>query len=163
MAILDVLVYPDPKLREETVRVETFDADLRRLISDMRETMYAAKGVGLAAPQVGVNKRVAVIEWEDARFALVNPVIVEQEGEERRDEGCLSFPGIYEDVTRPTKVRAIYQDEEGVEHDVTVEGFLARIFSHEIDHLDQRLLIDNLSPMKRAFLKKKMGRKAKGA
>lgn len=161
MAILDVLVYPDPRLREETTDVDDFGPELRRLIADMRETMLAAHGVGLAAPQVGVPKRIAVIEWEGHRFAIVNPEIVEQSGTARKDEGCLSFPGIYEDVERPDHVRVKYRDEDGAEQETDADGFLARIFAHEIDHLSGRLLIDNISPLKRTFLKKKMERRAK--
>jgi peptide deformylase len=161
MALLEVLVYPNPALRVVAEKVTGFDDKLRKLISDMWETMYLSKGVGLAAPQVGVPLRIVVIDWENNRYLLVNPQIVEEEGEERCEEGCLSFPGIYEEVTRPNKIRVIYQDETGLEHDEVIEGFLARVFLHEVDHLDARLLIDHLSPLKRTFLKKKMERKVK--
>jgi peptide deformylase len=161
MALLEVLVYPNPALRISAERVTEFDDKLKRLISDMWETMYFSKGVGLAAPQVGVPLRIVVIDWEGERRLLINPEILEEEGEERCEEGCLSFPGIYEEVSRPAKIRVTYQDENGEAHDDIVEGFLARVFSHEIDHLDAKLLIDYLSPLKRTFLKKKMERKAR--
>jgi peptide deformylase len=163
MAILDVLVYPDPALRVVAEEVAVFDDRLRKLISDMWETMYLSKGVGLAAPQVGIPARIVVIDWEGSRFALVNPRITEEEGEERAEEGCLSFPGIYEEITRPNKIKVLYQDEYGCQHEEEKEGFLARVFCHEIDHLDAKLMIDRLSRLKRAFIKKKMERKAKAA
>ncbi|MDR1515364.1 MAG: peptide deformylase [Synergistaceae bacterium] len=161
MAILDVLVYPDPALRVMAEDVTRFDDKLKKLISDMWETMYLSKGIGLAAPQVGVPMRLVVIDWEGIRYALVNPRIVEEEGEERAEEGCLSFPGIFEEITRPNKIRVVYQDENGDARDEVIEGFLARVFCHEIDHLDAKLMIDKLSRLKRAFIKKKMERKAK--
>ncbi|MDL2263229.1 peptide deformylase [Synergistaceae bacterium OttesenSCG-928-I11] len=163
MAVLEVLVYPNTALRQEAICVSEFDDKLKKLINDMRETMYAANGVGLAAPQVGIPQKLVVIDWNGNRYVLVNPRIVEQEGEERREEGCLSFPGIYEEVARPEKIRVLYQDENGDEHDETIEGFLARVFAHEIDHLECKLMIDHLSPLKRTFLRKKMERKAKSA
>ncbi|MDR1019896.1 MAG: peptide deformylase [Synergistaceae bacterium] len=161
MAILDVLVYPDPALRVVAEEVTVFDDKLKKLVSDMSETMYLSKGVGLAAPQVGVSMRLVVIDWEGARYALVNPRITEEEGMERAEEGCLSFPGIYEEIERPGKIRVAYQDEDGIPHDEAIEGFLARVFCHEIDHLDAKLMIDRLSRLKRTFIKKKMERKAK--
>lgn len=163
MAVLDVLVFPNPILREETKEVDRFDGDLQTLIADMWETMYCSNGVGLAAPQVGDLRRVVLIDWNGNRYVLVNPEILEEEGEERCEEGCLSFPGIYEEVTRPTKIRVRYRDAEGGEHDEVIEGFLARVFSHEIDHLGGKLLIDHLSSLKRTFLKKKMERRAKSS
>lgn len=161
MAVLDILVFPNAALRVETRAVEAFDDELKKMIADMKETMYLASGVGLAAPQVGDDRRLIVIDWQENKYVLINPEILEAEGEERCEEGCLSFPGIYEQVTRPDKIRVRYQDEEGVWHDEVIEGFLARVFSHEIDHLGAKLLIDHLSPLKRTFLRKKMERKAK--
>ncbi len=163
MAVLEVLVYPNAVLRQETTRVTEFDDKLRKLINDMRETMYVAHGVAIAAPQVGILKKLVVVDWEGNQYVLVNPRITWQEGEQRREEGCLSFPGIYEEVTRPERIRVLYQDEDGEEHDEMIEGFLARVFSHEIDHLESKLIIDHLSPLKRTFLRKKMERKAKAA
>ncbi|MDR0648822.1 MAG: peptide deformylase [Synergistaceae bacterium] len=163
MAILDVLVYPDPALRAMAEEVTVFDGKLKKLVSDMYETMYLSKGVGLAAPQAGIPIRLVVIDWEGARYALVNPRITEAEGAERAEEGCLSFPGIYEEIERPSKIRVAYQDEDGAPHDTVIEGFLARVFCHEIDHLEATLMIDRLSRLKQAFIKKKMERKAKAA
>ncbi|MDR3321777.1 MAG: peptide deformylase [Synergistaceae bacterium] len=161
MALLEVLAYPHPALRIPAGSVTEFDDKLRRLITDMWETMYFSKGIGLAAPQVGVSLRVVVIDWEGERYSLVNPRILEEEGDERYEEGCLSFPGIYEEISRPERIRVKYQSEGGEEHDDAIDGFLARVFSHEIDHLDAKLMIDYLSPLKRTFLKKKMERKAR--
>lgn len=161
MAILDVLVFPDPALRAETEEVVKFDGQLKKLITDMQETMIASKGVGLAAPQVGVPKKIIVIEWENESFVLINPKIIEQSGSDIRDEGCLSFPGIFENVERPTKVKVVYKDVEGKVCEHEAEDFLARIFAHEIDHLEKKLLIDHLSSLKKTFLRKKMERRAK--
>lgn len=161
MAILKVLTFPNTSLRAETQPVTVFDDKLKRLASDMRETMLAHKGVGLAAPQIGIDKKLIVVEWEEHRFTMANPEIIAQEGSVSADEGCLSFPGIYESVSRPSIVTVSYQDENGEPREITGEGFLARIFAHEIDHLGGRLLIDNLSPLKRTFLRKKMERRAR--
>lgn len=161
MAILEVLSFPDERLREQAKEVDVFNKSLKKLVSDMRETMLAHKGVGLAAPQVGVDKKVVVIGWNDEKHVVINPVIISQDGIEDADEGCLSFPGVYEKISRPTSVSVEYQDENGSKLSINAEGFLARIFCHEIEHLYGRLLIDNISPLKRAFLKKKMDRRAK--
>jgi peptide deformylase len=161
MAMLDVLIYPNPALRAEASEVTDWDDGLRRLIIDMWETMYISKGVGLAAPQVGVSKRLVVIEYEGERYVLINPSIMEEEGSERAEEGCLSFPGIYEDVCRPSRIRVAYWDEAGERRDKVIEGFLARVFAHEIDHLSGRLFIDRLSPLKKGFIRKKMERQAR--
>jgi len=159
MAILDVLVFPNPVLREPAAKVTEFDNDLKRLVSDMWETMYLSKGVGLAAPQIGRLQKLFVSDWEGNKRVVINPEIVETEGMEINEEGCLSFPGIYEEVKRPSRVRIRYQDENGELHEDTVEGHLARIYSHESDHLNGKLLIDHLSALKRTFLRKKMSRK----
>ena len=161
MAILDVLVFPNPALREPAVEVTEFGDDLRRLVSDMWETMYLSKGVGLAAPQVGHPFKLFVSDWEDNKRVIINPEIVETEGAEIIDEGCLSFPGVYEEIKRPSRIRIRYQDESGELHDDTVEGYLARVYAHETDHLKGKLLIDHLSALKRTFLRKKMGKKAR--
>jgi peptide deformylase len=161
MAMLDVLIYPDPALRAEASEVTDWDDGLKKLIIDMWETMYVSKGVGLAAPQVGVPKRLIVIEYEGERFVLINPSIMEEEGSERAEEGCLSFPGIYESVSRPSRIRVVYWDEAGELRDEVIEGFLARVFAHEIDHLSGRLFIDRLSSLKKGFIRKKMERQAR--
>ncbi|GHV53840.1 peptide deformylase [Synergistales bacterium] len=161
MSVREVLVFPNPALRQKAERVTEFDDKLRRLVFDMWETMYISKGVGLAAPQIGVPLRVIVIDWEGSKRLLVNPELLESSGEIRDEEGCLSFPGIFEDVTRPERIRVAYQDENGERTEEAVEGFFARVFLHEMDHLDAKLLIDRVSAVKRAFLKKKLERKAK--
>ena len=161
MAVLNVLEYPDPALRVATSEVSAFGDELKRLVADMWETMYLSKGVGLAAPQVGRPVKLFVADWEGNRRVVANPRIVETEGAEKVDEGCLSFPGIYEEVTRPAKIRIVYCDENGERHDETADGYLARVFAHETDHLNGRLLIDNLSALKRAFIRKKMSKKSR--
>jgi peptide deformylase len=161
MAILDILVYPNPALREPASDVTEFGDELKKLVNDMCETMYLSKGVGLAAPQVGVLRKMFVADYEGARHIVINPEITETEGEERADEGCLSFPGIYEEVARPNRIRIRYLDENGEKHDEIVEGFLARVYAHETDHLNGRLFIDRLSALKRSFIRKKMGKKAR--
>ncbi|MDR2780548.1 MAG: peptide deformylase [Synergistaceae bacterium] len=161
MAVLNVLEYPDPALREATSEVSEFGDELKKLVTDMWETMYLSKGVGLAAPQVGRPLKLFVADWEGNRRVVANPRIIEAEGTERGDEGCLSFPGVFEGVSRPARIRIIYSDENGERHDETAEGYLARVFSHETDHLNGKLLIDNLSALKRAFIRKKMSKKSR--
>ena len=158
MSVRNVCKYPDPILREPTEEVNDFGHDLRSLVKDMWDTMYAADGIGLAAPQVGVSKKVIVIDYHDDKYVLVNPEILEKEGSQNVEEGCLSFPGIYEHVDAPEKIRVAYSDEKGQKHEKTADGFLACVFSHEIDHLYGRLLIDRVSPLKRQFLKKKIAK-----
>jgi len=160
VAVRKICIYPDAALRRETEKVKDFDEDLQALAADMFDTMYASDGIGLAAPQVGVSKKLIVIDYQGDKNVLVNPVITKEEGEVTREEGCLSFPGIYEKVLSPEKISVKYFDENGKEHERDLEGFTACVFHHEIDHLNGRLLIDRVSPMKRAFLKKKMSKKA---
>lgn len=160
MALRTICVYPNPVLREETEEVTVFDDELKTLVADMWETMYANDGIGLAAPQVGVSKKVIVIDYKDDKYVLVNPVILSEEGEVTGEEGCLSFPGIYEKVVSPEKMTVTYKDENGEEITRELEGFIVRVFSHEIDHLKGRLLIDRVSPLKRQFMKKKIARRA---
>ncbi|MDR3355433.1 MAG: peptide deformylase [Synergistaceae bacterium] len=161
MAVLDVLIYPNPALRAEAAEVTDWNEELRKLMTDMWETMYISKGVGLAAPQVGVSKKLIVIEYEGEKHVVINPSIIEEDGFERAEEGCLSFPGVYESVERPAKIRVVYWDEAGARRDEVIEGFLARVFAHEIDHLSGRLFIDRLSPLKKGFIRKKMERQAR--
>ncbi|MCD7952901.1 MAG: peptide deformylase [Synergistaceae bacterium] len=160
MALRTICFYPDPVLREETARVEEFDEELKTLVGDMFDTMYANDGIGLAAPQVGVAKKVVVIDYHGDKFVLVNPEIIEAEGFVTNEEGCLSFPGIYEKVASPEKLTVVYHDENGVSQRRELDGFCACVFSHEIDHLNGRLLIDRVSPLKRQFLKKKIAKRA---
>ncbi|NLH95168.1 MAG: peptide deformylase [Synergistaceae bacterium] len=156
MSLLKVLVYPDPALREPAREVERFDPELENFIRDLWETMLAYDGVGLAATQVGRNLRACVISWKEHRLILVNPRITAAEGEQVGEEGCLSFPGIFEKIRRPLKVRVEAVDAAGKPFSLEAEGFLARALCHEIDHLDGRLLIDHLSPLKREIVRKKL-------
>ncbi|HOC81851.1 MAG: Peptide deformylase 2 [Synergistetes bacterium ADurb.Bin155] len=156
MAVRDIREYPEQVLRKGSQDVTDFGEDLQSLLRDMWETMVSNDGVGLAAPQIGVSLRVAVIGWRDRRIVLVNPVVIEQEGEEELEEGCLSAPGFYEKVTRPARVVVEAQDEHGEPIRLEEEGFLARVLMHEIDHLEGKLFLDRLSPLKRRYLKKKL-------
>ena len=163
MSLLEIRVFPEPSLRTPAREVTTFDRELEVFIRDLWETMLAFDGVGLAATQVGVGLSVCVISWKENRLILVNPRIVLEEGEQVGDEGCLSFPGIFEKVLRPMKVRVEAQDEKGKPLSIEAEGFLARALCHEIDHLEGRLLIDHLSPLKREIVRKKLLKRAREA
>lgn len=160
MALRTICVYPNPVLREETAEVTVFDGELKTLVADMWDTMYANDGIGLAAPQVGVSKKVIVIDYKDDKYVLVNPKVLSAEGSVVNEEGCLSFPGIYEKVESPERMTVEYADENGETVTRELEGFIACVFSHEIDHLNGRLLIDRVSPLKRQFMKKKIARRA---
>ena len=161
MTVRNICVYPDPILREPTEEITSFDKVLADLVEDMWETMHVSDGVGLAGPQVGMPKKIAVIEYNGEKFVLINPVIVEKEGSKTVEEGCLSFPGIYEKVDSPEKIKVRWQNEKGGYEEKEIDGFLACVFSHEIDHLNGKLLIDRVSPLKRQFLKKKIAKQAK--
>jgi peptide deformylase len=150
VSILDIRVLGDPVLRKPTKPVTEVTDELRGLIADMFETMYAAEGIGLAAPQVGRNERLAVVDVEGKKFALINPEVLSTAGPpERVEEGCLSIPDIYGDVERPAEVTIRAIDENGNSYDETANDLLGRCFQHEIDHLDGKLFIDYLSPLKR--------------
>ncbi|MDQ6717748.1 MAG: peptide deformylase [Gemmatimonadota bacterium] len=149
MSILDIRVLGDPILRKATTPVTKITADTHRLIEDMFETMYLAGGIGLAAPQVGRGERITVVHVDEHKFVLINPEIVEQSGNDRSEEGCLSIPDIYGDVDRSLTVTVRALDENGQARDITASGLLARCMLHEIDHLDGKLFIDYLSPLKR--------------
>ena len=149
MKILDIRVLGDPVLRQATTAVTKVSDELRSLIADMFDTMYAAEGIGLAAPQVGRSERVAVMDVEGHKFALVNPEIVKREGSIRGEEGCLSIPEVFGDVTRSSRVIVRALDEKGQEIEVEGTELLARCMQHEIDHLDGKLFIDYLSVLKR--------------
>ena len=142
MALRSILVEGDPALRKVCRPVTNFDKRLEDLLDDMLETMYAAPGVGLAGPQVGILRRVVVLDCGDGPLKMVNPVIVEKEGTQDFVEGCLSVPGKQGKTTRPARVRARYQDPKGLPCEVTGEGLLAVCLCHEIDHLDGKLYID---------------------
>jgi peptide deformylase len=150
VSILDIRVLGDPALRKPTKRVTEVTDELRKLIADMFETMYAAEGIGLAAPQVGRTERVAVVDVEGKKFALINPeVLSTSDAPEKAEEGCLSIPDIYGDVERPAEVTIRATDENGNQYQETAGELLGRCFQHEIDHLDGKLFIDYLSPLKR--------------
>jgi len=162
VSILDIRVLGDPVLRKPTKRVAEVTAELRGLIADMFETMYAAEGIGLAAPQVGRAERLAVVDVEGQKFTLINPQIISSTGpDEKAEEGCLSIPDIYGAVERPGAVTIRAMDENGVEYEATGTELLGRCFQHEIDHLDGKLFIDYLSPLKRKAAMTKW-EKAKG-
>ena len=150
MSILDIRVLGDPVLRKPTKRVTEVTDELRTLIADMFETMYAAEGIGLAAPQVGRSERLTVVDVEGKKFALINPEMVSSDNTtEKAEEGCLSIPDIYGDVDRPATVTVRFTDENGESREETASELLGRCFQHEIDHLDGKLFIDYLSPLKR--------------
>jgi peptide deformylase len=149
VSILDIRVLGDPILRKATKPLKEIADDTRRLIDDMFETMYLAGGIGLAAPQVGREERVTVVHVDEHKFALVNPEVIEKSGNDRSEEGCLSIPDIYGDVDRALTVTVRALDENGKSRDITASGLLARCMLHEIDHLDGKLFIDYLSPLKR--------------
>ena len=156
MSLLDIYVLGAPILREETRPVtDVGKPELQKLIDDMFETMYAAKGIGLAAPQVGRTERVAVVDVDGARHVIVNPEIVLREGTQRGEEGCLSIPDIYADVDRAMRVIVKAQDREGKAIEIDASELLARCLQHEIDHLHGKLFLDYLGLLKRrAALKK---------
>ena len=142
MALRDIVKDGTPVLRKKSREVTVFDEKLGKLLDDMHETMLAADGCGLAAPQVGLLKRVAVVETEDGYFEFVNPVIIAQSGSQQGPEGCLSVPGRSEEVVRPDKITVVFQDRKGKKYEGKFEGFLARACCHEFDHLDGILYYD---------------------
>jgi peptide deformylase len=164
MALLQILEFPDPRLRNRAQPVTQVDAALRTLIDDMFETMYAAPGIGLAATQVNVAKRVLVIdlsEKHDQKLALINPEILERSGVEETEEGCLSVPGYFDKVTRAEKIRVRALDRDGKQIEFEAEGLLAVCIQHEIDHLDGKLFVDYLSELKRTRIRKKLEKERK--
>ena len=166
MALLPILHYPDDRLRRRARPVESVDAGIERLIDDMLETMYDAPGVGLAAPQVDVSKRVIVVdvsEERDSPLALINPEVVAREDTEEMEEGCLSVPGIYETVERAARVRVRGLDRAGQGVEIEADGLLAVCLQHEIDHLDGKLFVDYLSTMKRQRIRKKLEKQRRQA
>lgn len=159
MAILQVLHYPDPRLRNPAQPVEQVDDDVRRLVDDMFETMYEAPGIGLAATQVNVPKRVVVIDLSNDNtepHCFINPKIIAREGEEETEEGCLSVPGIYDMVSRSRWVHVEALDRDGKPFTLKIDDLLAVCIQHEIDHLDGKLFVDYLSEVKRGRIRKKM-------
>ncbi len=164
MALLPILHFPDERLRNIAKPIENIDEDTKTLAKDMLETMYDDGGIGLAATQVNVAKRLVVMDLsEDKNEAiyLINPEIIDSQGTEKTKEGCLSVPGFYEYVKRAEWVRCRYLDLDGKEQELETDGLLAVCIQHEIDHLDGKLFIDYLSPLKKARLKKKLEKQEK--
>jgi len=159
MAILDILHYPDKRLRKVAKPVEKVDASIKKLVDDMFETMYVAPGIGLAATQVDVHQQVIVIdisENKDQPLCLINPEIIDEEGTESCDEGCLSVPDIYETVERSEKVTVKALDQHGEEYTLQADEMLAVCIQHEMDHLKGKLFVDYLSPLKLQRIKKRL-------
>lgn len=159
MAILEILRYPDSRLRNQAQPVAQVDTETKQLIADMFETMYAAPGIGLAATQVNSTKRLLVMDISEERndpLCLINPEIVFQEGEEKEEEGCLSVPGVSEPVKRATHIQVKALDRDGNPIELDLEGLPAVCVQHEIDHLEGKLFIDYLSSLKRTRIRKKL-------
>ena len=166
--ILPIYIYGQPVLRKESADIEKDYPNLKELLANMFETMEEANGVGLAAPQIGQNIRVVVIdldvlsedfpEYKGFKKGFINPHIIEYDetNTESLEEGCLSLPGIQEKVTRPTRIHVQYLDEDLNEHDEWVEGYLARVMQHEFDHLDAKMFIDRISPLRKQLIKSKL-------
>lgn len=166
MAILDILHFPDPRLRRRAASVAEVDDALRRMLDDMLETMYAAKGVGLAATQVNIHLRMLVAdisENHDQPLFLVNPEIIARDGIQESEEGCLSVPGFYEPVTRAEEIRVRALDRDGQPLELEADGLLAVCIQHEIDHLDGKLFVDYLSEIKRQRIRKKLVKSQRAA
>ncbi|HXS26885.1 MAG TPA: peptide deformylase [Steroidobacteraceae bacterium] len=164
MALLPILEYPDPRLRERALPVTAFDEAFGRLVDDMLETMYAAPGIGLSATQVNVRRRLLVIdisEKHDEPLVFVNPEILSREGAAKSEEGCLSVPGIFDQIERAAKVRVRAQDRHGEWFERDLEGMLAVCLQHEMDHLDGKLFVDYLSDIKRDRIRKKLDKERK--
>jgi peptide deformylase len=159
MTILDILHFPDPRLRNVAQPVDLVDDAIRKLVDDMFETMYTAPGIGLAATQVNVDKRIIVIdvsEEKDQPLCLINPEILARDGVEEMEEGCLSVPGVFELVERADHIRIQALGRDGERIEIEASDLLAVCIQHEIDHLDGRLFVDYLSPLKRARIRKKL-------
>ncbi|WP_337806792.1 peptide deformylase [Prevotella pectinovora] len=166
--ILPIYIYGQPVLRKESADIEKDYPNLKELLANMFETMEEANGVGLAAPQIGLNIRVVVIdldvlsedfpEYKGFKKGFINPHIIEYDetNTESLEEGCLSLPGIQEKVTRPTRIHVQYLDEDLNEHNEWVEGYLARVMQHEFDHLDAKMFIDRISPLRKQLIKSKL-------
>ncbi|MBT4740298.1 MAG: peptide deformylase [Rhodospirillaceae bacterium] len=162
MAKRDIIIAPDPRLKKTCITVDTIDGETATLMTDMLETMYAAPGVGLAAPQVGVHKRIIVVDPARGKetpnpHLIANPVIVWSSDETKvHEEGCLSLPLYYEDVTRPDRIRLQYLDENNAERELEADGFFSVVIQHEMDHLDGVLFVDYVSSIKRSMILRKL-------
>ncbi|MBQ6205128.1 MAG: peptide deformylase [Prevotella sp.] len=167
--ILPIYIYGQPCLRKESEDITLEYPQLPQLIENMWETLAASEGIGLAAPQIGLNIRLVVIdldplsedfpEYKDFKKTYINPHIVEYDEDSPYDsseEGCLSLPGIHEKVQRPTRIRVTWMEPDGTQHDEWIEGYLARVMQHEFDHLDAKMFIDKISPLRRQLIKSKL-------
>lgn len=164
MSKLTILEFPDPRLRTKAVPVTQFDAGLQTLIDDMFETMYTAPGIGLAATQVDVHKQLLVLdvsEGKDQPMVFINPEVLTRAGEQVYQEGCLSVPGIYADVTRANQIRVRALNRQGEMFEIEADGLLAICIQHEMDHLAGKVFVDYLSPLKRDMVKKKLEKQRK--
>jgi len=159
MTKLAILEYPDPRLRQTAEPVDVVDAEVRQLADDLLETMYAANGVGLAATQVDVHRRVLVLDVSESRNeprVFINPRLISAEGLAPAEEGCLSLPGIYDKVARPTRIRVAALGRDGEPFELEAEGLLAVCIQHEMDHLEGKLFVDGLSELKRQLIRKRL-------
>jgi len=166
MPLLEILKFPDDRLRTKAKPVETVTDEIKQLVDDMFETMYAAPGIGLAATQINVHKRIVVIDVspeKDEPLCLINPIITAKDGVETHEEGCLSVPGIYETVERAEHIKLTALNREGEEFKMDVDDLLAICIQHELDHLEGKLFVDYLSPLKRNRIKKKLEKHQKTA
>jgi len=164
--VLDILEYPDPRLRKTAAAVPAVTPEIRKLVRDMAETLYSVPGIGLAATQVNVHKRVIVIDVSEARNELrvfVNPEVIAAEGEADREEGCLSVPGYFDKVRRAERITVHALDEHGAPFELAAEGMLAVCIQHEMDHLVGKVFVDYLSPLKRARLSAKLRKRQRAA
>jgi len=164
MAILEILVYPDHRLRTVAKPVDTVDDGIRQLVKDMAETMYEANGIGLAATQIDVHKQIIVMDLSENRDelrVLINPTIIEQDGEQVYDEGCLSIPEYYAPVKRAESIKITALDEEGEIYELDADGLLAVFIQHEMDHLAGKVFVDYLSRLKQDRVKKKLLKRAR--
>ena len=166
MPLLKILIFPDPRLRTVAKAVEKVDDSLKKLTEDMLETMYEGSGIGLAATQVDVHKRVIVVdisEKKDEPLVLINPVLKKVIDPElkRYSEGCLSVPGFFEELERPSEIEISFQDVNGQDHTLIANGLLSVVVQHEMDHLEGKMMVDSISNVKREMIRKKLS-KAKG-
>lgn len=164
MALLPILRYPDPRLHKRAAPVAVVDDQIRKLVEDMLETMYEAPGIGLAATQVNVHKRVVVIDISEdrsQRMVFINPEILEKSGQKACEEGCLSVPGVYETVTRAASVKVSALNERGERFELEADDLLAVCIQHEIDHLDGKVFVEHLSQLKLNRIKAKLAKRAR--
>lgn len=166
MAILEILVYPDERLRTVAKPVKVVDDNVRALVKDMTDTMYDAKGIGLAATQINVHKQVIVMDLSETRDelrVLINPTIIERDGEQTYDEGCLSVPEYYAPVKRAERIKITALDEQGEIYELEADGLLAVCIQHEMDHLSGKVFVDYLSRLKQDRVKKKLVKRARSS